>query len=347
MRKAVTLFIAVMAIMAASMIALFSGCSEKVGPSGPAGKAGADGVATCGTCHSVSTEVLAKQVQWANSGHATNGNFARSDASCAPCHTHEGFRETLGTVHPKTAAAKIGNPTPQNCRTCHNIHKKYDRTDYDLATTAPVQLLGGGTYNLGKSNICAECHQQRPTTPMPTVAHADTATLRVTSNRFGPHYGSQSSVLIGKGGYEIKGAVAYESSPHGTMVANGCVTCHGATPYGKESGGHTLKMAYDYHGAITPNVAGCVSCHSGAKNFDIKGAQTEVDALMKELKDLLLAKKLLTEDDLTVAGTYPVDQVGATFNYRMLLGDASKGVHNAKYTKALLKNSIAYMKTVQ
>ncbi|MDP2982091.1 MAG: hypothetical protein Q8O92_02025 [Candidatus Latescibacter sp.] len=345
MQKVSAIFTGVLAIVMVGGIAMIVGCQRDQGPAGPAGPAGASGgTAACGTCHSVSTEVLAKQLQWENSQHAMGGHNDRSEAGCAPCHTSEGFRETLGTVHPKTALAKIDNATPQNCRTCHNIHKKYDRTDFDLATSTPVKLVRGGTYNVGKSNLCAECHQQRPVTPDPTVAHADTATIRVTSSRFGPHYGSQSSVLLGVGGYEIKGLTAYESSSHKTATNDGCVTCHMAPPYGNKAGGHTWRLAYDYNGVETLYVAACTKCHSTAKNFDINGQLTEIAALTKELKDILIAKKLLTDANLAVVGTYPMDQAGCLFNYRMLLGDKSGGVHNAKYYKALLKNSIAYMK---
>lgn len=337
MRKAATVFSAIMAVMMAGSIVMFFGCAGKTGP---IGAQGADGVAKCGTCHNVSTEVLAKQIQWENSTHATGGNFVRNDTGCAPCHTSEGFRETLGTVQPKTTAAKIENPTPQNCRTCHNIHKNYDRTDFDLATTAPVQLAFGGTINIGKGNICAECHQPRPMNPKPALGGPD---ITLTSTRYGGHHGPQASILLGKGLYEIPGPEKYESSPHVTVVTDGCVTCHMATPYGNQAGGHTLKMVYGT--AETPNVAACVKCHTTTTNFDINGTQTEVVALLEELKAQLVAAKLMTDDLVFVKGTYSADKAGIMMNYQLITEDRSEGVHNAKYIKALLKNSIAYLKT--
>jgi len=105
-------------------VTIFFGCGGEEGPTGPAG---ADGTALCGTCHNVSTTVLAKQVQWQASVHATGGNSERGgSASCAVCHSSEGFSLAIagGT------AIGIDNPTQPNCRTCHNIHTNYDETDH-------------------------------------------------------------------------------------------------------------------------------------------------------------------------------------------------------------------------
>ena len=49
---------------------------------------------------------------------------------------------------------------------------------------------------------------------------------------------------------------------------------------------------------------------------------------------------ILQEDNYVVEGTFPGIQVQAVWNYRTLLEDKSKGVHNPGYTKALLNNSI-------
>jgi len=46
------------------------------------------------------------------------------------------------------------------------------------------------------------------------------------------------------------------------------------------------------------------------------------------------------EGGSAVTGTYSSDVAGARFNYQMCLEDRSNGVHNPKYVKALLQNSI-------
>ncbi|MEZ4907232.1 MAG: hypothetical protein R2771_06255 [Saprospiraceae bacterium] len=58
----------------------------------------------------------------------------------------------------------------------------------------------------------------------------------------------------------------------------------------------------------------------------------------------LQAKGVLDADGTVVTGTYPVDYVGAYFNWIMLEEDRSVGVHNPNYTRALLKNSIEALK---
>ena len=198
-------------------------------------------------------------------------------------------------------------------------------------------MYNGVTIDIGKGNLCAECHQPMAPTAVPVVGGADVA---VTSAYWGLHHGPQGTIMGGTGGYEISGSASYENSAHTTMVTDGCPTCHMATPYGVQAGGHTMKMGYEYHGHLTPNTAGCESCHSGIESFDVNGTQTEVEELLAELKVLLLAEELVDETDHTVPGTYSADNTGCLMNYLMCLEDRSDGVHNPKYVKALLTNSI-------
>ena len=87
--------------------------------------------------------------------------------------------------------------------------------------------------------------------------------------------------------------------------------------------------------------------------------QTEVEALIVQLRELLLAKGSLaaeTEYEINddgaieevvvgyhpVRGTYPAAEASALWNYILIdIEDGSRGVHNPKYTKALLEASIA------
>jgi hypothetical protein len=328
-----------------------------MGPAGPAGDAGTQGVkgdagdkgdpgdpgtATCANCHNVSTDVKARILQWEHSTHAMGGNFERNGTSCAPCHTHEGFREVLVTGQENTAAAP-SNPSPVQCRTCHNIHKNYDQTDWDLAVTTPYTFAEGGTYDKGASNLCVRCHHPRPTTPFPEVGGAD---VSITSSRYGPHHGPQGALLAGVGGYKVSGSLPYTNTAHTTMVTNGCVTCHMAEAYGAQSGGHTMSMAYDYHGSVVENVAGCTGCHSGLTNFDVNGAMTEIETLLGQLETKLVdagiwdATTQLVKASSSAPQVLSANKAGALFNFQFIREDASKGAHNPKYAKALLQNAI-------
>lgn len=342
----------------------FTACEGPEGPQGPAGATGAAGAAGvkgdkgdkgdpgdpgaagtagCITCHNMSTELVARVAQWEVSTHNVGGHFDRNATGCAMCHTSEGFREFIQTG---TVAAAIPNASGIGCRTCHNIHVTYDKTsDYSLATVAPVTFtaayMGGKTYNFGRSNLCATCHQPRAVTPFPTVGGGE---VTITSSRYGPHYGPQSALLMGVGGYEVPGSIAYSNSPHTTMVTEGCITCHMSTPVGRNSGGHTFRNYYDNEGTITVNVTGCTSCHTGAKNFDINGAQTEIAALSAQLEQMLIDADILIDDGSHMNKTpltLSANKAGALYNYKFVsYGDGSMGVHNPKYAKALLQNSI-------
>jgi len=335
MKNFITVFVTIIAVFLISgTVLMFIGCSED--DKSPTGSGGTD-VSSCSTCHNVSTDILAIKIQYEASVHANGGNFERNGTSCAPCHTSEGFREVLSTGSDVTESS-INNPTPPNCRTCHNLHTNYDYSDYTLASVNPVQLrINGETVDIDNGNLCVNCHQPLMPDPLPSVGGND---ITITSPYWGPHHGTQASIFSGIGGYEISGSVQYTSSVHGTAINDGCITCHMATAYGNQAGGHTMNMAYDYHGNSVPNTAGCKSCHADLVTFDYNGIQTEVQLLLDELKNLLLENNVIDDTGHPVIGKVSADKASALMNYLMIINDGSYGVHNPGYTKALLQNSI-------
>jgi len=337
----------------AFLLGVFGSCTKE-GPMGPQGDPGTDGVdgingvdgvdgnSTCSTCHNENTDLFSIQAQWAASTHGTGANFERNGVDCARCHTSQGFVEMLETG---AVADPISNPATINCRTCHNIHTNYDETDFALRTSTPVTFIMNGetSADLGSGNLCVNCHQPRAVSPMPVSG--TTGTLNITSSRFGGHYGVMSVLYNGTGGYEIAGSETYASTNHKGYVEDGCVTCHKAEAYGAQAGGHTFKMGYEYHEELVPNMAACTSCHEGEESFDINGRQTEIAALLVELETELIGLGWILADGSVVAGSSsPLvlthDQAGVLLNYRLIHYDRSNGVHNYKYIKALLQNSI-------
>jgi hypothetical protein len=136
-------------------------------------------------------------------------------------------------------------------------------------------------------------------------------------------------MLLGIGGQLADGSPA----AHYSMIEDGCPTCH------LPDDNHLLSPSLNRH-AITA----CQTCHSDAENFDIGGTQTEVDALIEELAELLEAKDML-HDGHPVVGKYPEADAGALWNYILIaIEDSSHGVHNPAYTKALLHASIDALK---
>lgn len=321
------LFIAVMIGMLAAVFILASCSGDETETAGAEGS-GED----CAVCHNDSDQIVfAKSLQWETSGHGEGTSYLRGTSpGCAGCHAGSGFTAMIAAgVNPEGVQQGQTNPTPQNCRTCHEIHTTYTDEDWTLTTTAPVTLfVSGQTYDGGKGNLCANCHQPR------REMEAENGMVNWNSTHYGPHHGPQSTMLLGIGGAGVTG----KASAHYSMVEDTCVTCH---------------VVNDVH-TMAPNVESCLSCHADAEDFNINGLQTEVDELIEELTVLLSEKHMLEtsahepyhtgmplEDLHPVVGEYPEDQAAALWNYiYIVVEDGSRGVHNPSYTKALLEKSI-------
>jgi hypothetical protein len=354
-------------LTAALLVAVAAGCEGPVGPQGPAGTAGAagpagpagsagaagkDANATCTQCHAGDVKLYAKQIQYATSGHATLPDFERNDAGCAICHTHQGFLERLPT-NAYTAAAKVDDPAPPNCRTCHKIHTTYTSADYALTATSAFPLYQGGeTIDLGgqAGNLCARCHQARTISPLPVMGGAD---VKVTSSRYGTHHSPVAQIVAGTGLFEFSGSATITggSFTHGDPEYNAgvCAGCHMAEAFGTQSGGHSLWMAYEYHGSEVENVAGCnaTGCHKTVEDFDHWNVRPEIKQLLKDLDTELtrLGIRKGGNDFYAVAGTYPADVAAAFINWQTISEDKSGGLHNPPYVRNVLKNSLQKMKT--
>jgi len=338
MKKLIKLFL----IAPVLILALIVASCTKEGPAGPAGEDGVDGTEiTCGQCHNNSQILTAAITQWQKSTHALGGNYERNEGECAICHTSQGFLGNIdGSYDWEAEGAFISNPNPQNCYTCHNIHSTYTAEDLGFTVTeaATLRNTNGATYDFGKANLCANCHQGRDVVPFPEEGGAD---IEVTSSRYGVHHGPQANTIAGMGLFEP--GSGYNNHAH-SSIENGCVTCHMAEPFGGQAGGHTMNIAYDYHGATEINLAGCMECHSDEDALveNTEELQAEVQALLDELKALLDAAGITAEgSDSSIPGTYSAEVAGACLNYKALVEEGSLGVHNPTYIKKILNNSIA------
>jgi hypothetical protein len=293
---------------------------------------------SCTECHNDSTLITGKDTAWAESLHGTGEAYLRgTSAGCAGCHSGGGFSAMVAAgqephtvdMDPVTAGAQGDpNPTRQDCRACHQIHNTYTGADWALETTAPVTPYKYPTltYDGGKGNLCAKCHQPRSTAPV-----ASGGNIAVTSTHFGPHHGPESTLLLGTGGAGAEGT----PSPHYSTVTDTCVSCH--------------LGSNDRH-TFAPEVATCKGCHTTATSLDVNGVQTAVQAKLDTLKGLLVANGLLAcevdaegiEACHSVLGTYPEAKANALWNWILIAEeDGSKGVHNVDYTNTLLDASIA------
>ena len=170
------------------------------GVDGQDGLDGVDGTASCISCHSNATrEPILASFEF--SLHGSGTAFARgTSASCAQCHGEDGFVDyvTVGAVD----TAGYATATPMYCSTCHDSHETFDFSsdgqDYALRNEHAQMLVLDPNYVMdfeGSSNNCITCHQPRNSYVIP--AEDGTGTYVVTSTRFGPHHGPQSTMLEG------------------------------------------------------------------------------------------------------------------------------------------------------
>jgi hypothetical protein len=315
------------------------------GPPGPQGPAGADAVNTCAQCHGNDATLLAIEWQFKESAHY-NSVYYHREGACMACHNHQGFITTA--VNGEALPPYFDNPAPINCRTCHEIHTTFTAGDYALTTTAPVDLAVGATANLGGAgNLCSNCHQIRPISPMPTVGGNP---VTVPNFRYGPHYGPQANVTAATGAFHFPGSMTIPSSPNAHGMA-GCETCHMVRPEGGNApyaGGHTWMLSYGENGE-NQLVRACTQCHFHANttSFDDRNYQSYIKAFMDELRDLLIAEGIMRQDGYAIPGTFDADVAAAFLNHRIFYYDGSYGVHNPQYAYAVLNNTLEVMRARQ
>ncbi len=311
-----------------------AGPSGPAGPQGPQGETGPEGDAgasgemtvadlSCTECHTDSSLITGKKTAWSESTHGSGEAYLRgSSSSCAGCHSGGGFSARIAAgLDPNEVEAGDPNPTRQDCRACHQIHTSYTAADFALETTEPVDLFAveGVTFDGGMGNLCGNCHQ-----PRRVIGEAVDGMIEVTSSHWGPHHGAETIMLLGTGG---AGGLEGSPSAHYMLVEDTCVGCHMG-----EGRNHTFE----------PSVAACQACHTDAEDFDINGVQTEVQAMLDELEEGLIALGWLDEEGHPTVDFVPEDQAAALWNWIYIAHeDKSLGVHNSAYTKALIEAGLA------
>jgi len=349
-----------------AMLLMFLASCTKEGPAGQDGTNGTDGkdgiagesgTAGCVQCHTSNENMMLKAAQWENSGHATGTSWARgTSASCAECHSSQGFQEKVATGSVTNAPVM---PLAANCYTCHNIHETYTTADWTNKKTTGVEFNQNGVvYESANpnANTCVQCHQTRAITAIDLTSTAD---YQITSYRFGPHHGPQGNMLAGAGksGAVELGTDTYTNSTHASLD---CISCHMAEG-DLTIGGHTNHISTGTWGTDKKiNPAGCVTCHSGYTTAAdltawVEGKRSDNEVLFNQLHDKLFALKLidasgyvLGDDQTNRAGTSNPLNVspqiaGAIYNYKFIEEDLSMMIHNPKYAKKLLEQSLAVL----
>ncbi|WP_445385407.1 hypothetical protein ACT6NV_00910 [Robiginitalea sp. IMCC44478] len=310
------------------------------GLDGADGVDGVDGTTSCVSCHSNSFREPIRMA-YVSSGKNRVRSFGTS-TRCARCHNNEGFIDLLSNLYIDSLGFAIVNPdgygvsNPISCTGCHDSHRSFDfendGNDKAVRSIAAVDLLldpniqidiRNNSDELGLSNLCVNCHQPLNSYDIP----GPTADYEITSSRFGPHHGPQSTMLEGIMGAPIAGSVAYPGrGSAGHRQGSSCIACHmGPTTDGTD-GGHTW----------VPTENTCIQCHTSGPPSEV----TDLEEDMNRLHQLLLAAGSIDVDTNRVRGTYSAAVAQATWNFMTILEDNSDGVHNPNYAKALIKNSI-------
>lgn len=340
------------------------GIQGEQGAQGEQGEQGEQGLGTqvCTNCHSNShTDPIYDA--YAMSAHGSGSSWARgTSADCAQCHNNEGYVDYLSNTmlmeDPRTGELVQGsNPNGYEvsnaitCNGCHNEHRSFDfvndGNDYAVRNIDAVALVIDPTVEinfannsdpLGLSNSCTICHQPRNSYYVP----GGSGTITITSYRYGPHHGPQATLLDGVMAANIVGSTGYPGAggngDNTHRTSSSCTACHMSESTIAEEGGHTWIR----------NEEACLTCH-------INGAPDEASGFtadMETLHNLLMADNLIDESGYVLgddgvnraSSSNPLNatvlQAQAIWNYKTLEEDKSKGVHNPKYTKALLKNTI-------
>ena len=353
--------------------------------------------AFCGSCHDADGAQAAANpsdpfgsghapanvyAEYQASGHAdwTAEQFAHWDASgsvqasCAKCHSQNGFLDFLGADGSASgtveAAASLG--TSVSCLACHN---SVTPTLTSVTFPSGVQVTG-----LGPEALCMQCHQARSSTPTVDTyitgkALATDDTVNATLSFQNGHYFGAGATLYGgvtMGGYQYAGN-SYDAKNHHVGGYDTCLGCHNQ---------HSLEI----------KISECSTCHTNVTTVadladvrmfgstgDYDGDGNVTEGMEHELAGL--ADTLLTAIQAygtQVAGTaiaynplahpyFYIDANGngivdagetakynaftarllrATYNYQWYQKDPGAFAHHPKYVVELLHDSIVDLNSV-
>ena len=320
----------------------------------------------CVDCHGSDPKypVRGARSQYLTSGHRIIGHASYSNGDgCQRCHTNEGFIEFVqkGAVDSK---AVIKYPSEIGCFTCHAPH---DTGDFSLRKTSAVTLANGAVFDRGKSNLCVNCHRAL------FLPKDEVKPRSIPFDFWGAHHGPHADMLLGVGAYEFPGKT-YSKSAHAMLPNATCVTCHMTLPQQRYAmmptiGGHSFRVGAEVHEQPKLNNAGCLSsgCHTEMKQvpgkhlFDrpaaadwdgdgrVETIQEEVQGLLDRIINRQGTGLLQTMKDplydakgefIRNKTQYPVEVVGALFNWKFVKEDGSRGMHDTKYAVQLLMDSV-------
>lgn len=236
----------------------------------------------CASCHGEPPR-HARFQQWKESGH---GNFETAlgegtIASCAKCHTAQGFLEwfanDLDTAY-STHAVEESLIQPITCVVCHDPHNvgttSGDANDVPLRVDGDSPpLLGGFTaYDIGHGAMCIVCHNTRR-----GAANDETGLPSLTAYDTTPHVGAQGDVFMGQNCFFVTVGLR---SGH-SYIENTCTQCHmQITP-------PPADLSYQLSGTNHTFAAGTAICSDCHGNFSADSLVSANDAALLQYEEAI------------------------------------------------------------
>jgi predicted CXXCH cytochrome family protein len=256
----------------------------------------------CGQCHTGFHHPNFEQ--WQTSKHAaalaTLQSNAHATSACLECHSAEAILATGQEVVLQKDQVKAENPI--TCVACHAPHGSPN----DAQLRKPV------------TDLCIGCHTDENALPGSAPHHPD------------------REILLGLGGFEANGAEAQgPNSDHSTAALARCVTCHVyQVPNAQPSVENPVNTGHSFEPEV-PDA--CHQCHTGNEAVRYKDrVQAEVQAQLDALAPYFTSGSPLYIDPATLTPDQLKRYNIAKFNYQLVGGDGSKGVHNHDYVAHLL-----------
>lgn len=306
----------------------------------------------CTACHDAHGTAVFTQAEaqalaeaWSTSGHADYQGepFGPeiTQAACLKCHSGPQYARFVQGVAPANLDTS-GGAQVVSCVACHDLNARDNAGVFALGALRPVESVtfpSGASVSLdGPSNLCMECHQGRSSTP---TVDARIAAGNLSFSNI--HYFAAAATLFGtevQGGYEYAGRT-YRGrntfAAHALLGAPELTTCAGCHLRGDEID-HTF----------IPDLAVCVSCHTGASFETLDGSPIINAAAIQQLKDQLLG--LLTASGVVAVDGFPyfdnittAQQLRAAYNWQVADKEPCGYIHNGGYIRQLLFDSVSDM----
>jgi len=277
----------------------------------------------CATCHDA-PPTYGHVAAWRASRMARSDADveARTDATCAPCHTTSGFLASIGGGGGERVPPPDVEPIGIACAACHAPHDTRDERhgvangDHLLRAVslpAPFDRVAVP----GPSRICIRCHAPEAP-PFATRGGARSPAA------------SAAAIWAGRGGVDPRTGAPFEAAPVHEAVDEGCVGCHATGPTALERGaGHGFKAG----------MTGCTACH--ATTPEVGTAEHEIHeraaAVLARLAGMRPSRSV-DRPHHAARRTVTDDPVGrATYDALLVLEDPAAAAHNAPFARALLE----------